>query len=465
WHVLVAIADVAWYVRAGDALDRDAYARGNSVYFPDRVVPMLPEALSNGWCSLKPREDRPCLAARMWIDAHGKLKKYEFVRGLMRSHARLTYTQVQTARDGHPDETTQPLVEDVIAPLYGAFEALQKARRKRGTLDLDLVERKIVVDSAGRVQGVVRRPRYDSHRLIEEFMIAANVAAAEMLERSAYPAVFRVHDRPDPERIDALRDALKTLDLKFPHAGSTRPADFNRLLTQVRDGPHEHMANMLVLRTQSQAVYSPDNIGHFGLGLRKYAHFTSPIRRYADLLVHRAIIAANNLGEGGWDKSHDPDLHNICDYISTAERRAAAAERQTVDRFTASYLASRTGAIFRGRINGVSRFGVFVTLDESGADGILPMRHLPRDFYDLNERTHSLRGRGNGLRLRVGDEIDVSLLETDEVAGSIVFEYAERVDKQTGERNASVMQPRLKRSRRDARTSGRIGKAHRHRKK
>jgi ribonuclease R len=426
WHLLVAIADVAWYVRAGDALDRDAYVRGNSVYFPDRVVPMLPEQLSNGWCSLKPHEDRPVLAAHMWIDAKGKLFRHQIIRGLMRSEARLTYTQVQAARDGNPDNVTAPLMEKVIAPLYGAYKVLDEARAKRGALELDLIERKIIVDREGNILGVEPRARYDSHKLIEEFMIAANVAAAETLSRSAYPAVYRIHDRPDPERIDGLKEALQTIDVGFPNAGEARPADFNRVLAKVRGGPNEQMVNTLVLRTQAQAVYSPENIGHFGLGLKKYLHFTSPIRRYSDLLVHRALIAAGKLGDGGWNPKQDPDLVAVCEYISMTERRAALAERQTVDRFTAAYLADRINAVFRGRVSGVSRFGVFVNLDETGADGILPMRNLPQDFYDLNERTHCIVGRRKGLQLRVGDVVDVTLLETDEVTGGIVFAYAGR---------------------------------------
>ena len=428
WHFLVAIADVAWYVRAGDALDRDAYVRGNSVYFPDRVVPMLPEELSNGWCSLKPHEDRPVLAAHMWINTHGKLLRHKIIRGLMRSEARLTYTQVQAARDGTPDAITAPLMERVINPLYGAYAALEEARSRRGTLELDLIERKIMVDREGNILGVEPRARYDSHKLIEEFMIAANVAAAETLSTSAYPAVYRIHDKPDPERIDGLREALRTLDLKFPNAGEARAADFNRVLAQVRGGPHVHMVNTLVLRTQAQAVYSTENIGHFGLALKKYVHFTSPIRRYSDLLVHRALIAAQKLGDGGWNPKQDPDLIAICEYISMTERRAALAERQTVDRFTAAYLADRTGAVFRGRISGVSRFGLFVNLDETGADGILPMRNLPQDFYDLDERAHRVIGRRRGLQLRVGDVVDVKLLETDEVTGGIVFEYSGRTE-------------------------------------
>jgi ribonuclease R len=428
WHLVVAIADVAWYVRPGDALDRDAFARGNSVYFPDRVVPMLPEELSNGWCSLKPHEDRPCMVAHMWISEQGKLLRHKFVRALMRSQARLTYTQVQAARDGTPDEITRPLMKNVIAPLYAAYAALDRARSKRGTLELDIVERKIIVDRKGHIVGVVPRARYDSHKLIEEFMIAANVAAAETLANSAFPAVYRIHDNPDPERVDALREALASVDLNLK-PGNPRPSDFNGILAKVRGGPHENLVNTLVLRTQAQAVYSPDNIGHFGLGLRKYAHFTSPIRRYSDLLVHRALIAAGRLGEGGWSRTADPDLTAITDHISATERKAAAAERQTVDRFTAAYLADKAGAVFRGRINGVSRFGVFVSLDETGADGILPMRHLPQDFYDLDERNHRIVGRRRGLTLRVGDVIDVSLFETDEIAGSIVFEYVGRIDK------------------------------------
>lgn len=425
WHLLVAIADVSWYVRPDDALDKDAFKRGNSTYFPDRVVPMLPEELSNGWCSLKPKEDRPCMAAHMWIDAHGKLLRHKFVRGLMRSVARLTYDQVQAAMDGHPDDTTDTLVEPILKPLYGAYRALIQAREKRGTLELDLTERKIIVDGEGHIKGVVPRARYDSHKLIEEFMITANVAAAERLEGSGYPCVYRVHEPPDPERIDMLREALKSLDLPMPTAGSARPGDFNRILSKVRGGPHEHLVNTLVLRTQSQAVYSHNNLGHFGLSLRRYAHFTSPIRRYSDLLVHRALIAACKLGDGGWNPAHDPDLDDITGHISMTERRSAGAERETVDRFTAAYLGNRIDAMFNGRINGVSRFGVFVSLDDTGADGIIPMRYLPRDYYDLHEATHRLIGQRHGLVLRVGDAIVVRLLETDEITGSIVFEYVE----------------------------------------
>jgi len=425
WHLLVAIADVSWYVRMGDALDKDAYDRGNSTYFPDRVVPMLPEELSNGWCSLKPKEDRPCLAAHMWIDKSGKLLRHKFIRGLMKSIARLTYNQVQAAIDGHPDDTTGPLIEPILKPLYGAYRALLKARDERGTLELDLIERQIIVDREGHIKGVVPRARYDSHKLIEEFMINANVAAAERLETSAYPCVYRIHERPDPERVANLKEALSTLDLPTPNPTSARPADFNRILTKVRGGPHEHLVNTLVLRTQSQAVYSPSNVGHFGLALRRYAHFTSPIRRYADLMVHRALIAAEKLGEGGWDAARDPNVEDMAEYISITERRSSKAERETVDRFTASYLGNQIDATFRGRVNGVSRFGIFITLDETGADGIMPMRNLPNDYYDLDEAHHRLIGQRHGLVLQVGQTVVVRLKETDDITGSIVFEYVE----------------------------------------
>jgi ribonuclease R len=438
WHLLVAIADVSWYVRPGDALDQEAFKRGNSTYFPDRVVPMLPEELSNGWCSLKPKEDRPCLAAHMWIDKHGKLLRHKFVRGLMNSVARLTYNQVQAAIDGHPDDLTEPLVEPILKPLYGAYAALSEARDKRGTLDLDLTERQILVNrDSGEIAGVVPRARYDSHKLIEEFMITANVAAAERLEGSGYPCVYRVHEPPDPERLENLREALKSLDMPVP-TGSAKPADFNRILAKVRGGAHEHLVNTLVLRTQSQAVYSHDNLGHFGLALKRYAHFTSPIRRYSDLLVHRAIIAAGKLGEGGWDAYRDPDLDEMTEHISFTERRSATAERETVDRFTAFYLSSKVNATFNGRVNGVTKFGAFITLDETGADGLLPMRNLPRDYYDHDEASHRLIGQRHGLVLRVGDPVVVRLLETDDITGSIVFEYVEGA---TGGRGQNKTRP------------------------
>ncbi|HER25510.1 MAG TPA: VacB/RNase II family 3'-5' exoribonuclease, partial [Rhodospirillales bacterium] len=355
WRIIVAIADVSWYVRPGDGLDRDAIARGNSVYFPDRVVPMLPEVLSNGWCSLNPREERPCLVAHMRIDAKGNLIGHRFSRALMRSQARLTYDQVQAARDGTPDDDTAPLGE-VIDNLYGAYDALTLARRKRGVLELELPERRIVIGSDGQVERIEMRDRFDSHKLIEEFMIAANVAAAETLERKRQPCMYRIHDEPSLDKMEALRQFLASLAIPLARGQVVRAELFNRILARVRDTPNADMVNQVVLRSQAQAQYSPDNIGHFGLALRRYCHFTSPIRRYADLLVHRALVAGLGLGDGGLEKNQR-DFANLGEVLSGLERRAAGAERNATDRFCALFLADKVGLVLPGRINGVTRFG------------------------------------------------------------------------------------------------------------
>jgi len=420
WHLLVAIADVAWYVRPDDALDRAARERGNSVYLPDRVVPMLPEALSNGWCSLKPGEDRPCLAAHLWIDAQGKPLRHRFQRGMMRSAARLTYEQVQAARDGAPDAVAGPLVETVVTSLYGAYRALALARERRGVLELDLPERRVVLDESGAVTAVETRPRYDSHKLIEEFMIAANVAAAESLSRSKLPCMYRIHDLPGLEKLEGLREVLEGLDLKLPRGQTVRPQQFNRILARVAGTPEAPLVNEMILRSQAQAEYSPDNIGHFGLALHKYCHFTSPIRRYADLLVHRALIRRFRLGEGAIEET-PPDFAELGQRISATERRAAAAERDAVDRFVAQFLAGREGTVFAGRISGVSRFGLFVKLDETGADGLIPRRSLPRDTYVHDERRQALRGRRSSREFRMGDAVEVMLAEATPETGGVLL--------------------------------------------
>lgn len=440
WHLIVAIADVARYVRAGDALDRSAYARGNSVYFPDRVVPMLPEALSNGLCSLRPNEDRACLAVHMWIDAEGKKLRHRFVRGLMRSASRLTYDQVQAARDGRPDEATAPLMDKVIAPLYGAFAALSAARARRGTLEIDLPERQVVIGEDGKVAAIRTRARYDSHRLIEEFMIAANVAAAETLEQRRWPCMYRVHDAPDPAKVEALRDFLDSIGLNLPRGQVIRPAAFTRLLNKAARTPYAAMVNELVLRTQSQAVYSPENIGHFGLALRRYAHFTSPIRRYADLLVHRALIGALDLPGAAEDwlpPEAGAQFEEIGAHISATERRAAAAERDAIDRYTAAFLAERLGESFRGRVTGVTRFGLFVRLDESGGDGLVPISSLPADFYDHDELRHALVGRRWGRVYSLGDVVLTRLIEAEPVTGGLVLELLD-VEEHHGQSPAEI---------------------------
>lgn len=424
WKLLVAIADVAHYVKPDSPLDKSAYERGNSTYFPDRVVPMLPEALSNDLCSLRPHEDRACLACWLYVNKDGVLTRHQFVRGLMKSRARLIYEQVQRAYDGLTDETTAPLMDDVIKPLYGAYHTLLAARQNRGTLELDLPERKVIIDPKGRVQDISPRLRLDSHRLIEEFMILANVAAAEALEAKNMGTLYRVHEAPSLMKMEALRTFLKPLGYSVPQANVMQPRMFAKVLEESKDSPLSQMISMVVLRSQSQARYAPENQGHFGLALTRYAHFTSPIRRYADLVVHRGLIKAYNLGDGGISSEELSELEDMGEHISATERRSALAERDAVDRYTAIYLAERTGAYFEGRVTGVTRFGMFIELDETGADGLVPMNSLDDDFYTHDETHHCLIGRRNGRVLRLGARCKVKLLAADALQGSTVFELA-----------------------------------------
>ena len=435
WHVLVAIADVAWYVRPGDALDRAARERGNSVYFPDRVVPMLPEALSNELCSLKPGVERACMGVHLWLDGEGRVRRHRFTRGLMRSAARLTYEEVQAAVDGRPNEATRPLIETVLLPLYGAWRAFDRARRRRGTLDLDLPERRVLLDPGGRVARIEPRRRLDSHRLIEEFMIAANVAAAEELERLRQACMYRVHDQPDPAKLAALSaflDGIGIHGLTLARGQSVRPRHFSEILRRAAGTPYAQLVNELVLRSQAQAVYSPINLGHFGLALKRYAHFTSPIRRYADLLVHRALIAGHDFGPGALPAAEEARFTETGEHVSMTERRAAAAERSAVDRYTAAFLAERVGASFAGRVSGVTRAGLFVTLAETGADGLIPIRTLPNDYYDHDETRHRLVGRRWGRIYTLGDEVGVRLAEANTVTGSLLFALTDAAETSEG---------------------------------
>lgn len=421
FHMIVAIADVAHYVKAGKAIDKEAWTRGNSTYFPDRVLPMLPEELSNDLCSLMPKVERACLAVHMWIDEEGQLQRQKFVRGLMKSHARLTYEQVQAAQDGLVDESTEPLMQDVIKPLYEAYTILSKARQKRGALDLDMPERQIMINKKGVMTGVQPRERLDSHKLIEEFMVLANVAAATALEEKQAPCMYRIHDRPSAEKLDRSRDFLASFDLSLP-SGIAKPAQLNQLLMKAKGHEYSHLISQMILRTQSQAVYSPENIGHFGLALQKYAHFTSPIRRYADLIVHRSLIRAYGLGDGGIDDGDIARISETAEHISTTERTSAEAERSSVDRFTASYLESRIGAQFTGVISGVAKFGLFVRLSETGADGLIPVRTMPKDFYVHDEEEHALIGRKGRRVFRLGAPVNVIIKEADMMTGSSIFE-------------------------------------------
>ena len=424
WHAVVAIADVGWYVRPGSALDKAAQRRGNSVYFPDRVVPMLPEALSNELCSLKPGVERACMAAHLTIDGEGRLVEHRFVRGLMRSAARLTYEQAQRAQDGNPDDVTGPLLKPVIGPLYEVFRLLDRARVKRGALELDLPERRVVMGDDGRVLRIEPRARLDSHKLIEELMILANVAAAETLERLRQPCMYRVHDAPDPAKLAALREFLRGIGipgLALAKGQVIRPHHFNAVLRAAAGTPYAPLIHQLVLRSQAQAVYSPQNLGHFGLALRRYAHFTSPIRRYSDVLVHRALIAGLRLGEGGLPPIEPDRFAELGAHISDTERRAAAAERDAIGRYAALYLADRVGGEFEGRVNGVTRAGLFVTLTETGADGLIPMRGLGGDFYVHDEARHRLVGRRWGRTFTLGDPLQIRLAEANAVTGSLLF--------------------------------------------
>jgi ribonuclease R len=421
--VHVAIADVAFYVRPGSALDRDALIRGNSVYFPDRVVPMLPERISNDLCSLVPGEPRGALAVRMVIGHDGRKRSHSFHRVLMRSAAKLNYAQAQAAIDGRPDDTTGPLLDPILKPLYTAYALVKLARDERDPLDLDLPERKILLKPDGTVDRVIVPERLDAHKLIEEFMILANVAAAEMLEKKSLPLIYRVHDEPTLEKVHNLQEFLKTLDLPFAKSGALRPSLFNRVLAQVKGHDSEPLVNEVVLRSQAQAEYTAENYGHFGLNLRRYAHFTSPIRRYADLIVHRALIRGLGLGEGALPESETVEtLTEVAAQISLTERRAMKAERETADRLIAHFLADRIGATFQGRISGVTRAGLFVKLTDTGADGLIPIRTLGTEYFNYDETRHALVGSRSGAMHRLGDVVDVRLVEAAPVAGALRFE-------------------------------------------
>ncbi|MEL7429126.1 MAG: ribonuclease R, partial [Pseudomonadota bacterium] len=420
--VRVAIADVSAYVTPGSAMDREALLRGNSVYFPDRVVPMLPERISNDLCSLREGEDRPALAVEMRFDAEGRKTSHTFHRVLMRNHANLAYPRAQAAIDGNPDEKTKPVMKTILEPLWAAYRCMMKGRGKRQPLELDLPERKILLNDDGTVKQVVVPERLDAHKLVEECMIQANVCAAETLERKKQALIYRVHDVPSLDKLEKLREFLSTLDISLARPGNLRAMHFNQILSQVKDTENDEVVSQVVLRSQSQAVYSNENMGHFGLQLSRYAHFTSPIRRYADLIVHRALVGALGLGKGGITPTEEKILDEISANISLTERRAMQAERETVDRLIAGFLAEQIGAEFAGRINGVTRAGLFITLDDTGADGFVPISKLGDDYYVYDETTHSVTGDATGEQYQMGQQVQVRLVEAAPVAGALRFE-------------------------------------------
>ncbi|APO74369.1 ribonuclease R [Rhizobium etli 8C-3] len=420
--ITVAIADVSYYVRSNSALDREALKRGNSVYFPDRVVPMLPERISNDLCSLKEGVDRPALAVRMVFSKEGRKAGHTFHRIMMKSAAKLSYSNAQAAIDGKPDDKTGPMLEPILKPLWHAYEVIKRGRERRQPLELDMPERKILLKPDGTVDRVFVPPRLDAHKLIEEMMIQANVCAAETLEKKRQVLIYRVHDGPTLAKQEILRQFLATLGISLAKGGNVRANSFNGILAKAENTPHQTMVNEMVLRSQSQAIYSPENIGHFGLNLMKYAHFTSPIRRYADLIVHRALVGSLGLGEGGITPEEEAALDDIAAEISTFERRAMAAERETVDRLVAHHLSTRVGEEFKGRVSGVTKSGLFVALPDYGADGFVPISTLGTDYFIYDEAHQALSGERTGLGYRLGDDVTVKLAEAIPLAGALRFE-------------------------------------------
>ena len=425
-HVVwVAIADVAHYVRPGSKLDVEARKRGNSTYFPDRVVPMLPEALSGDLCSLHEGVDRACIAVRMVLDRDGNKVSHRFLRGLMNSPAALNYEEVQAGQDGRANDKVAPLMESVIAPLYRAYEALKSARERRQPLELDLPERKIILDDDGKVTSVAYRDRLDAYKLIEEFMVLANVAAAETLQDKKMPLLYRVHEEPAPEKLDALRELAAGSGFNLAKGQVLQTRHLNRLLAQAEGTEHAELMNISALRSMTQAYYAPENFGHFGLALRNYAHFTSPIRRYADLIVHRALVAGHKWGGDGLDAGAIEGLKETGEHISTTERRSAVAERDTTDRYLASYLADRVGTEVEGRVSGVAGFGLFVKLDGTGADGLVPVKTIGREYFQHDRDAQTLRGEKTGLVLGLGQRVLVRLADATPMTGGLTLELLE----------------------------------------
>jgi len=424
--VYVAIADVSAYVISGSDIDKEAYTRGNSVYFPDRVVPMLPERISNNLCSLVEGEQRPAMALKMIFDNEGNKLSHQFHRVIIRSNAKLSYQQAQSAIDGQADSITVPLLETTLKPLWAAYSAMAKARNKRGPLELDLPEKKIILNDKGMVERIFIPPRLEAHRLIEEMMIAANVCAAQTLEQSKSPLLYRVHDVPGREKLIALREFLASLKMSFSKSDAIRPDHFNQTLRSAKKNDKSDQVNEMVLRSQSQAEYSPINYGHFGLNLDRYAHFTSPIRRYSDLIIHRALISALGLGDDGLSEFDIQRLSLTAQHLSSTERRAMAAERETTDRLVAYFMSDKINAIFKGRIAGLVKSGLFVRLHESGADGFVPASSLGSDYFRYIEDQQAMIGERTGERFQLGDNVEVKLLEVAPLAGALRFEVVSR---------------------------------------
>ena len=428
WRLIVAIADVSHYVEPRQPLDNEARQRGTSVYFPDRVVPMLPEALSNGLCSLNPGVDRLCMVCDMRVAANGKLGRANFYRGVLRSAARLTYTQVDEFHRTGKGRPALAKLKPQIENLYGVYRALVGARRRRGALDLDLPEVRIEMSADGEVERISPRHRNDAHKLIEECMVAANVQAAKFLRRQRLATLYRVHAGPGEEKFEELRIQLQALGIKLPDQARSEPRYLNKALQQIARRPDAEQLSVAVLRSLSQAVYQPENIGHFGLGLEAYAHFTSPIRRYPDLLVHRGIahaIGKQKPGEFAWDHAAMEQEGKRC---SEQERRADDATRYAEARLKAAYLLDRIGETLPGTVTGVTHFGLFVTLDDLYVDGLVHVTALGNDYFHLGDGGLQLTGERSGRSYGLGDAVEVEVLRVDTDEAKVDFQLAESPD-------------------------------------
>ena len=446
-HIIIAIADVAHYVRSGSALDREAAKRGNSTYFPDRVVPMLPESLSNGLCSLHENEDRYTMAVHIWFDKRGKKLRHKFVRGLMRSHASLSYEEFQNAHEGNVSRRAEPILDTVIQPLYQAYDVLSKGRDFREPLELSVPEKKIILDDEGHIKEIKERVSIPAHRLVEEFMIQANVAAAEQLESKQMACMYRIHEQPSLEKIENLRTFIESLDYTFSKGQVVKPKIFNNLLSKVKNTPYENVISTIILRTQMQAQYSPENQGHFGLSLTRYAHFTSPIRRYADVLVHRALVKALKLGKDGISNYDIGNMVNTAEHISNTERNSMIAERQSTERYIANYMSNKIDDEFEGKINGVHKAGLFITLNQSGGEGFIPISSLYGDYFHYDKEHHLLEGEHSHIILQLGDSVTVRLKEANPVSGGLIFELLHDKLSKHKPRNASGKKNRRPRKR------------------
>ncbi|MEP7316417.1 MAG: ribonuclease R [Sphingomicrobium sp.] len=426
WDAIVAIADVSFYVRPGSELDREARFRGNSIYFPDRVVPMLPHELSSDICSLKEGKDRAALACLLHVGKDGALKSWRFSRAKICVAANIAYEQAQAAVDGKASSVDPVILENALRPLWDCWAALLAARNSREPLELDLPERRVVLDEKGRILSVAPRERLDAHRLVEDYMIAANVAAAKALEKKKAPVMYRVHEGPSREKLVTLKDYLATFDVEFALGQVVKPAVFNRIIERIGND-HDTRPEIMeqLLRTQMQARYAPDPLGHFGLSLASYAHFTSPIRRYADLLVHRALVTAYKLGEGGLPAEDATRFTEIGEQISMLERRAMEAERETVDRYVAAFLADKVGQILRCRITGVQPFGFFATVEELGGDGLVPASTLGNEYFRYDEAAQALIGEQTGETFKSGQKLELKLAEANPASGALRFELPE----------------------------------------